>query len=120
MRLLLFSDLHLDSAFAWLGVDRPLARQRRQALRDALVHVAQLAARVKADVLLCGGDLYENDRATPDTAAFLQNLFGELQPLPVYIAPGNHDWYGPDSLYSQVAWTSNVHVFKESRLQPIS
>ncbi len=120
MRLLLFSDLHLDAAFAWLGVDRPAARQRRQALRDTLVRVAQLAADVKAEALLCGGDLYEHERVTIDTAAFLQNLFAELQPLPVYMAPGNHDWHGPESLYSRVAWTGNVHVYRESRLEPIS
>ena len=33
--------------------------------------------------------------------------------MPVFLAPGNHDWYGPESLYALVKWTPNVHVFKE-------
>ncbi len=36
------------------------------------------------------------------------------------LAPGNHDWYGPDSLYALGDWSPNVHVFREPRLQPVN
>lgn len=69
---------------------------------------------MNADALFCGGDLYEHEYFRPDTAEFLKATFAELAPIPVYIAPGNHDWYGPQSLYAQVDWSENVHVFREA------
>lgn len=116
MRLVLFSDLHLDSAFAWARPE--VARARRQSLRDTLGRIVALADEVGADALLCGGDLYEHERFTPDTAAFLRDAFGRAS-QPVYVAPGNHDWYGPLSLYAQVSWPAHVTVFTEDRLTPV-
>ena len=119
MKIVHFADLHLDSAFAWAGANGQEARQRRRALQQALVRIAALAREVDADALFCGGDLFEHDRVTPDTAQFLQGTFEELAPLPVYVAPGNHDWYGPQSLYAGVAWSPNVHIFREARLRAV-
>lgn len=116
MKLLLFSDLHLDTHFHWAG--RDLARTRRQALRDTLLRITGLAVSEKVDALLCAGDLYEHERFSPDTAQFLRNTFAEVE-LPVYLAPGNHDWYGQDSLYQRMDWTPNVHVFTEDTLTPV-
>src|SRR6266545_6294611 len=112
LKLLLFSDLHLDAQFSWLGTSAQAARERRQALRQTLLNISTLARSVDAGALLCGGDLYEHERISPDTAAFLRTTFADLDPLPVYIAPGNHDWYGPTGAYAQVNWSPNVHVFK--------
>ncbi len=118
MRLLLFSDLHLDTPFRWATPEA--ARERRRMLRNTLHRIAQLAGELGADALCCAGDLYEHERFSADTAAFLRATFLELAPLPVLIAPGNHDWYGPASLYQQVDWSDNVHVFSEDRLTPLS
>ena len=60
MKLLLFSDLHLDTPFAWAGPQ--LARERRQSLRDTLATIVDLARAQRVDALLCGGDLYEHER----------------------------------------------------------
>ena len=119
MRIVHFSDLHLDSPFAWAGAAGEAARQRRQALRDTLVRIIRVTREVKADALFCGGDLYEHEYFRPDTAEFLKHTFASLAPIPVYIAPGNHDWYGPQSLYAQVTWSRNVHLFREAVLRPI-
>jgi DNA repair protein SbcD/Mre11 len=120
VKLVLFSDLHLDAQFAGLGPDGQAARGRRQALRDTLERIVQLAQQEQADALLCGGDLYEHERCSPDTAAFLQAIFHLAQPLPVYVAPGNHDWLSPDGVYRRTAWSSNVHVFTGQTLTPVT
>jgi DNA repair protein SbcD/Mre11 len=118
MKLLHFADVHLDAPFGWAGEE--LARRRRQAVRDALRRILELAVAERADAVLCAGDLFEQDRFTPDTAAFLQAELARIAPLPVYLAPGNHDWYGSRSLYHQVRWSENVHLFREGRLTPVS
>jgi DNA repair exonuclease SbcCD nuclease subunit len=67
--------------------------------------------------VLCGGDLFEHERFTPDTITFLRESFARTD-LPVYLAPGNHDWYSPRSPYALVEWSPNVHLFTEARLTP--
>lgn len=121
MRLLVFADVHLDAPFASLAAPTAggprLARVRRRALRDTITRMCELAQQLQVDALLCAGDLYEHDRVTPDTAAFLRDSFGDVG-RPVFLAPGNHDWCGPTSLYAEVRWSGNVHVFGSDRLQP--
>lgn len=117
MKFLLFSDLHLDRPFKSLK-ESDVINWRRQALRDALNQIIQLAKTKKVDALLCGGDLYEHNYARPDTARFLRDAFASLHPIPVYIAPGNHDWLGRQSLYLTTEWSDNVHLFREACFQP--
>jgi exonuclease SbcD len=117
MKFLHFADLHLDTQFAW--APRDLAARRRQALRDTLENILDLVEQEHVDVVLCAGDLYEQERFSPDTAEFLRKSFEAITPTPIYISPGNHDWYGPKSLYRAVAWSPNVHVFAEDHLEPV-
>lgn len=119
MKIVHFADLHLDAPFAWAGASGGAARRRRQALRDVLVRIVDLTREVRAEALFCGGDLYEHEHCTPDTAEFLRKTFAELAPVPVYLAAGNHDWYGPHSPYALVEWSHNVFVFSESHLMPV-
>jgi DNA repair protein SbcD/Mre11 len=116
LKVVLFSDLHLDTSFTWM--EPRGARRRRQALRDTLLRIVDLAIAERADALLCGGDLYEQERFTPDTGKFLRSTFERLHPMPVLLAPGNHDWWGEESLYRRVDWSPNVHVFERVRLRP--
>jgi hypothetical protein len=116
MRVLLFSDVHLDTAFGWAGP--ALGEVLRANLRRTLDRVTALAAQTRADALLCAGDLFDGARCTAETLAHLRSAFAELG-LPVHLAPGDHDWYGTASPYRHVDWTSNVHVFTEARLEPV-
>jgi DNA repair exonuclease SbcCD nuclease subunit len=74
---------------------------------------------LEVEALCCGGDLYEHERFTPNTGEFLKAIFESLSPTPVFIAPGNHDWFGLSSLYHQLSWSANVHVFTEDRFFPV-
>jgi DNA repair exonuclease SbcCD nuclease subunit len=117
IRLLLAADVHLDAPFVWAAPE--VARARRRALRDGVRRIAVLAEQVRADALCFAGDLFEQERAVPDTGEFLRTLFAAV-PCPVLLAPGNHDWYGPGSLYQRVQWPRHVMVFDDDRLQPFS
>jgi DNA repair exonuclease SbcCD nuclease subunit len=116
MRLLHFADLHLDAPFAWARPET--ARLRRRNRRETLTRIVELAEVERVDGLLCGGDLFEHDRFTPDTVTFLRETFGRTD-LPVYLAPGNHDWYSLRSPYALVDWSPNVHLFTEAQLTPV-
>ena len=120
MKIVHFSDLHLDSTFTWAGASGDAARRRRQALRETLLRIVGLTRAEAADALFCGGDLYEHDRTGRDTAEFLRQTFASIDLIPVYLAPGNHDWYGPHSLYALVDWSPNVHVFTEPVLRSMA
>jgi DNA repair protein SbcD/Mre11 len=119
MKLVFFSDLHLDSAFTWVGGGSGAARRRRQALRQTLMQILDLAVVQQADAVLCGGDLYEHERFSPDTEQFLRASFESIHPIRVFISPGNHDWCGPGSIYKSVRWSPNVHVYDDERLAPV-
>jgi len=102
------ADVHLETAFTEL---RGGAR-RRAALADAFVRVVDLALERRADALTIGGDLYEAQRAGPQTARF---IFAQLARFegPVLVAPGNHDPYSARALYARDDRPPNVRVFAE-------
>ena len=117
MKLLLFADLHLDAPFAWARPET--ARLRRANRRETLTRILALADAERVDAVLCAGDLFEHDRVTPDTVAFLQASFARTERR-IVLAPGNHDWLSPRSPYAVTDWSPNVHLFEEARLTPLT
>ena len=117
MKLLLFADLHLDAPFAWARPET--ARQRRANRRETLRRILALAEEERVDAVLCAGDLFEHERVTPDTVAFLQSSFARTD-RPILLAPGNHDWLSPQSPYATVEWSPNVTIYTEARLTPVT
>jgi len=89
----------------------PMGNQRRQSLRDVFQGIITRAVEWPADVLLIAGDLFEHDRVTRDTLAFLVNEFNRIPDTVIFIAPGNHDPCLPNSPYFTEAWPPNVHIF---------
>lgn len=75
------------------------------------------AASWPADAVLIAGDVFELDRVSRDTIAFLQSELESLAPLPVFIAPGNHDPYVSRSAYRTEPWPANVTVFSRPEWQ---
>src|SRR5213592_555262 len=120
MKFIVTSDLHLDTSFSGNGFNPDVGRKLRYSLHQTLLNVVELVKTTNADGLLCGGDLYDHDRFSPETATLLRRAFAEIAPKPVYIAPGNQDFYGPDSLYRQVDWSPNVHIFRSDQLSPVT
>lgn len=120
MKILHFADLHLDTSFAASGMSPSIASRRREELRGALRRIMGLVTEHEVDVVTIAGDLYEQDRCTMDTGNFLREQFERIAPIPVLIAPGNHDPWVPHALYRQIAWPPNVFIFKEAKPYPYS
>lgn len=112
MKLLAFSDVHLDSKFGW--ATREVARRQRQRLREGVTWAFDQARREGAAAVLIAGDLFEHELVSPDTVEFLRRTF-ERSDLQVFAAPGNHDYADTESRYRRVDWPDNVHIFSETR-----
>jgi DNA repair exonuclease SbcCD nuclease subunit len=111
------ADVHLETSFS----DVRGGSARRAALADAFVRIVDEACRRRADALLVGGDLYEYERAGPQTMRFLCKEFARFGG-PVFVAPGNHDPWSPSALLARGDLPPNVRVFDEAtwRAFPLS
>lgn len=118
MKLVVMSDLHLDASFASHDLSPEVGRKLRAFMDQTVLNVVKLVKTTGADALLCAGDLFEQERVSAKTATLLRYAFAQIDPVPVFIAPGNEDWYAPDSLYQQ-KWSSNVHIFTSTQLTPV-
>lgn len=120
LKILHLADLHLDHAFTEAGMSAVNANRRRTGLRQALQHALALAKDRQATAITIGGDLYDAASISPDTALFLQQQFAQAAPMRIIIAPGSHDPYTGDSVYTYIDWPSNVYIFKEPKLSAVS
>lgn len=109
LRLLLFSDLHLDTPYEW--APPAIAEQRRLAAREALVAILGEARQREVDAIACAGDLFNRRTVKPANMHWLAAALRSAG-VPVLIAPGNSDFIGPLGGYSSQEWPENVTVFE--------
>ena len=117
IRILHGADLHLDSPFQALGRER--AAMRRGEQRQMLERMAALVRETGADLVLLAGDLLDSDSPYPETARLLEQVLPGMG-VPVFIAPGNHDWYGPRSPWTRLDMGENVHIFNSNAVECVT
>jgi DNA repair exonuclease SbcCD nuclease subunit len=117
IRLIHTADIHLDACFAGAAFPPGFGNRRRQGLRDALCAILDRAAQWPADAILIAGDLYDDERVSRDTIAFCREAFAGT-PIPILIAPGNHDPCTAVSAYARTTWPDNVHIFSTPTWTP--
>ena len=113
IRVLHGADLHLDSPFE--GLSESKAALRRQEQRALLGRIAALAREKAADIVLLAGDLLDTGSAYAETASALCQALESMR-VPVFIAPGNHDFFAPRSPWTKLELPKNVYVFRENRI----
>ncbi len=116
IRILHAADLHLDSPFE--GVRAASSALRRGEQRDLLGRIAALSRSCACDLALLPGDLFDSERVYPETAELLCRALGAME-VPVFIAPGNHDFYGKGSRYASMPLPDNVHVFSGGAMERV-
>ena len=114
LKLLHAADLHLDSPFEGLPAGKAAIRRSEQRL--LLKKIAETAETEQVDMVLLAGDLFDSDSAYAETAEELERTLGSLS-MPVFIAPGNHDYYSARSPYARMRFGKNVHVFRNSFIE---
>jgi len=63
------------------------------------------------NAILISGDLFERPTVSPDITARVSKILSGTD-IPVFISPGNHDYFHARSPYSVGAWPENVHIFR--------
>lgn len=124
------SDLHLDSHLTAgrLSLPPDKAVLRRRELRRILQRACSLVRERRIDLVLLPGDLFDDESVTQDAANFVIDLLSGLAPVPVFLAPGNHDFYSLGSPYNdellaarkQKGWPGNVRIFRDGHWRTLS
>ena len=117
IKLIHGADFHLDSPFS--GLPPQQAALRRGEQRLLLEDLAQLVREEQADLVLLSGDLLDSEQVYRETAQALARALGSI-PCPVFIAPGNHDYYSDRSVYATLDWPENVHIFRSSQVEAVA
>lgn len=112
IKILHSADWHLDPP---LGGFTPEQREflRRQMLRlpDKIV---DLAIREGCNICLLAGDIFDGAYTRESYEAVYRAL--ERVRIPVFVAPGNHDYFGENSPWFREIWPENVHIFKKQEI----
>ena len=110
------ADFHLDSPFGALTTQQAAARRRES--RELAFRLANYVNQQGIDLVLLAGDLFDSNSAFRETGEQLAQAFGQMRAR-VFVAPGNHDWYGPGSPWLTVNWPENVTIFRENLLTAV-
>lgn len=111
-------DLHLDSPFSLLDVQK--AQARKNELREVFSSLIDCAGSEKADIFLIAGDLFDSGYATPETVELINAKFASLPQCRFIITPGNHDPADAKGPYLNTVFPENVYIFDKpevSRLE---
>lgn len=112
IKLLHAADLHLDAPVTGQGED---LRRRLRELPDRL---AELCQKEQCQLVLLSGDIFDGTPSAQSVQALHRAL--EQMAVPVFIAPGNHDPYTPDSVWMGHLWPDNVHIFTKPQITSVS
>ena len=107
LKILHSADWHLDSPFVgFTEAQRILLRNEQRKIPGK---VADLCRRENCDMMLLAGDIFDGE-PTRETLRLLKKALTDSG-VPVLIAPGNHDFCHPDSIWVQERWPENVFIF---------
>lgn len=120
MRFIHAADLHIDSPLRGLSryEGAPIERLRN-ATRQALERLVDLALEEQVDFVLLAGDLYDRDWQDFHTGLFFREQMVRLdrKKIPVFIVQGNHDAQGVIS--RQLPLPLNVKVFSSRTAETV-
>lgn len=107
LKILHTADLHLDSPFGGFSDEqRQLLKQQQKLLPGK---IADLCQREGCDLMLLAGDIFDGE-ASRDTMDILKKALAQCG-VPVFVAPGNHDFCAPNSPWLAESWPENVYIF---------
>lgn len=111
------ADFHIGAKFDFLPSDRATEAVHLQL--SALEALVSYAASSAADALLLAGDLFDTPDIRPQIASAVFAVLAKC-PCPIFLSPGNHDYYHAGSPYATQPLPHNLHVFTGRTLTPVA
>ncbi len=111
LRVLHTADVHLDGDGYGNAAHQAAHRERGRRVWSRIVDRALVD---QVDLLLIAGDLFDHNRASDETVAFVRSELARLR-QPVVILPGNHDALYANAIYDRHDFTAgarHVHVIR--------
>lgn len=116
VRILHCADLHMDSPLESLSPEKATVMRREQ--RELVMNIADIAKENEVDLVFFAGDIFDSALAYYETCDVLSEAFEKIA-VPVFIAPGNHDYFCSASPYAFMSFSENVHVFKSQIIESV-
>ena len=116
MKILHSADWHLDAPMT--GWDPEQTAFLKENLLSMPGKLADLCRRENCDMVLLAGDLFDGAYSKESFRAISAAL-AEMA-VPVFIAPGNHDFCQAGSPYLAEVWPENVHIFTRDAMESVS
>ena len=133
LRIAQLSDLHLGANLSGgkLALPQAKADKRRAEQRQCLSRFATHVRETRPDVVLMPGDLFDGVEPDVDDLNFVISTVNAMAPVPVFIAPGNHDGFSPSSGYNVHSalyqsrgggpkWASHVRLFTGEQFETVA
>ena len=114
LKFLHCGDIHLDTPFTGLSPEK--SDERRLGLRDSFRQMMEYVRGAGINYVLISGDLFESDCATSNTADLLISEFRSSPNTKFIIAPGKHDHYNNNLIYSTNRLPSNCYIFSSEKM----
>ena len=114
LKFLHCGDIHLDTPF--MGLTPEKSDERRLGLRHSFRKMMEYVRGAGVNYVLISGDLFENECATGGTADLLISEFRSCPDTKFIIAPGRHDSYENNLIYSTGRLPANCYIFKTDKL----
>lgn len=112
IKILHSADWHLDAPLrAFTPEQRKFLRRKQLALPGM---IADLCVREGCDIMLLSGDIFDGAYTPESVEAVARAL--ERAAVPVFISPGNHDFYGEKSPWFRETWPENVYLFTKQEI----
>ena len=112
MKILHTADWHLGAPLQGHG------EALRQALAAVPEQILELVKQEACDLVLIAGDLFDGSY-TPHTYRHVYDTLKAME-VPVFIAPGNHDFCSMESPWQKELWPENVHIFRSQQVESVA
>ena len=115
IKILHTADWHLDSPL------QGKSPEQTQLLRRELLalpgKISALCKQEGCQLVLISGDIFDG-AYTADSLTAVKNALEEMA-VPVFIAPGNHDFVGLSSPWLTEKFPANAHIFTKQALEEV-
>ena len=114
LKFLHCADIHLDTPYAGLSPEK--CDERRRGLRATFMRMMEYVRGSGINYCIISGDFFDTEYATSSTADVIIRELRSCPETVFIIAPGTHDFYEENPIYTSSRLPDNCYVFTKPTL----